>query len=100
MEVECIEPDLYLNLSEGALQRFTKAIVNWYINSYSIVFSKNRLQNTPLLINKTKKTLLILITLFLGIVSQAQTQFEWKKQSSNGFEYKYLMILLKRDFIP
>jgi hypothetical protein len=28
MEVECIEPDLYLNLSEGALQRFTKAIVN------------------------------------------------------------------------
>jgi hypothetical protein len=24
MEVECIEPDLYLNLSEGALQRFTK----------------------------------------------------------------------------
>jgi glutathione synthase/RimK-type ligase-like ATP-grasp enzyme len=27
MEVECIEPDLYLNLSEGALQRFTKAIV-------------------------------------------------------------------------
>jgi hypothetical protein len=36
------------------------------------------------------KTLLILITLFLGIVSQAQTQFEWKKQSSNGFEYKYV----------
>ena len=27
MEVECIEPDLYLNLSEGAIDRFTKAIV-------------------------------------------------------------------------
>ena len=28
MEVECIERDLYLNLSDGALGRFTKAIVN------------------------------------------------------------------------
>lgn len=28
MEVECIEPDLYLNLSEGALQRFSSAIVD------------------------------------------------------------------------
>lgn len=37
-----------------------------------------------------KKTLLILITLFLSVVSQAQTQFEWKKQTSNGFEYKYV----------
>ena len=37
-----------------------------------------------------KKTFLILITLFFGIVSQAQTQFEWKKQTSNGFEYKYV----------
>ena len=37
-----------------------------------------------------KKTLLILITLFVGIVSQAQTQFEWKKQMSNVFEYKYV----------
>jgi glutathione synthase/RimK-type ligase-like ATP-grasp enzyme len=27
MEVECIEPDLYLNLSEGALARFSKSIV-------------------------------------------------------------------------
>ncbi|MFT5254353.1 MAG: hypothetical protein ACI87N_003421, partial [Flavobacteriales bacterium] len=28
MEVECIEPDLYLNLSDGALECFTKAIVD------------------------------------------------------------------------
>lgn len=27
MEVECIEPDLYLNLSDGALERFTNALV-------------------------------------------------------------------------
>jgi glutathione synthase/RimK-type ligase-like ATP-grasp enzyme len=27
MEVECIEPDLYLNLSEGAVQRFSQAII-------------------------------------------------------------------------
>lgn len=27
MEVECIEPDLYFNLSEGALERFVNAIV-------------------------------------------------------------------------
>jgi predicted Zn-dependent peptidase len=37
-----------------------------------------------------KKRLLILITLFLSVVSQAQTEFEWKKQTSNGFEYKYV----------
>ncbi|MBC5842328.1 hypothetical protein H8R23_13005 [Flavobacterium sp. F-380] len=28
MEVECIEPDLYLNLSDGATERFTQAIIN------------------------------------------------------------------------
>ncbi|MFQ3174951.1 MAG: glutathione synthase/RimK-type ligase-like ATP-grasp enzyme [Flavobacterium sp.] len=28
MEVECIEPDLYFNLSEGSLQRFVSAIVD------------------------------------------------------------------------
>lgn len=27
MEVECIEPDLYLNLSDGATERFTQAII-------------------------------------------------------------------------
>jgi hypothetical protein len=27
MEVECIEPDLYFNLSEGSLERFVNAIV-------------------------------------------------------------------------
>lgn len=27
MEVECIEPDLYLDLSEGAIDRFTKAVI-------------------------------------------------------------------------
>jgi hypothetical protein len=31
-----------------------------------------------------KKTLLILITLFLGIVSQAQTQFEWKNNQATA----------------
>ena len=28
MEVECIEPDLYFNLSEGSLERFVRAIVD------------------------------------------------------------------------
>jgi hypothetical protein len=27
MEVECIEPDLYLNLSDGALERFSNSII-------------------------------------------------------------------------
>jgi hypothetical protein len=27
MEIECIEPDLYFNLSENALERFVNAIV-------------------------------------------------------------------------
>ncbi|MDG2430954.1 M16 family metallopeptidase [Flavobacterium sp.] len=37
-----------------------------------------------------KKTILILITLLISIVSVAQSPFEWKKQKSNGYEYKYV----------
>jgi hypothetical protein len=32
MEVECIEPDLYFNLSEGSLERFVNAIVELIVN--------------------------------------------------------------------
>ncbi|MBC5836539.1 M16 family metallopeptidase [Flavobacterium muglaense] len=37
-----------------------------------------------------KKTTLVLFTLLVSVVATAQNQFEWKKQSSNGYEYKYV----------
>jgi predicted Zn-dependent peptidase len=37
-----------------------------------------------------KKSILVLITLFIGVVSHAQNAFEWKKQTSNGYDYKYV----------
>ena len=37
-----------------------------------------------------KKSILILIALFVSVISQGQTPFEWKKQTSNGYEYKYV----------
>ncbi|MBE0391212.1 pitrilysin family protein [Flavobacterium sp. PL002] len=37
-----------------------------------------------------KKTILVLLTLFISVVTTAQNQFEWKKQTSNGYEYKYV----------
>jgi hypothetical protein len=36
-----------------------------------------------------KKSILILIAL-VSVISQAQTPFEWKKQTSKGYEYKYV----------